>query len=406
MAEGTAQVVRWDPRILRTRKTISDAFFNLLKEKPYSEIKASEIIERSGYSRQAFYLHFRSKEDLVNKIMDKHLSDFRDAVEGYIAEHPNAGESRKEIRELHKTMFATVIADKLKSHAMHENECFAPFSLMFMNYLLNAPIPVPLFNYRQQRNLEYMNMIATYYFNATVGYWIETDFRMPLDKIARVYTDSVFGPGSSFPVSERTGVPFIAHENIRVENSVRKDSEKKVEDEPIPRESMNTYMETLVQLMKEGQKISVRSLSEKAGYSRTTFYNYFESVPDLIEKTTIQELYLLMKTVDQALESENQNAQEIENAFAPVFRRILKHHDLYEAFFKFDCFSSFVSRLIRELEKRNMPMPKLNKLVFEDKLFARITSSYLFFGTVHYIVVYPVDLNARQTAHLFAKSFF
>ncbi|MDO5439799.1 MAG: hypothetical protein Q4F09_07245 [Erysipelotrichaceae bacterium] len=53
-----------------------------------------------------------------------------------------------------------------------------------------------------------------------------------------------------------------------------------------------------------------------------------------------------------------------------------------------------------------MPMPRLNKLVFEDKLFARITSSCLFFGTVHYIVVYPVDLNARQTAHLFARSFF
>ncbi|MBR3151489.1 MAG: TetR/AcrR family transcriptional regulator [Erysipelotrichaceae bacterium] len=406
MAEGAVVRAKVDRRVTRTEKAICDAFFRLLKEKSYSEIKASEIIEKSGYSRQAFYLHYRSKEDLVNVIMEEHLDHIKTVVEDFVRSHPNISESRSEIRKLHRAIFSTVIEDRLKSHALHENSCFAPFALMFMNYLLNAPIPVPLFNYRQQRNLEYMNMIASYYLNATAGYWIETDFRISLDKISDVYTSSVFGPGGSFPINDQLVVPFIAHENIRI-------SERKTKNEPIPadtvpasKETISTYMEALLQLMREDRKISVRSLSERAGYSRTTFYNYFESVPDLIEKTMDQELHLLLKEVDRALLHNNQNRQDVEKSFTPVFRHILKKRNYYEAFFKYDCFSSFVSQLIGKLEERRMPEPKLNKLVFDDPLFVRIISSYLFFGTIHYIVVYPVDMNARQTAHLFAKSFF
>ena len=47
---------------IRSKVLIRKAFADLLKEKPYSEIKASDIIEKADIARATFYAHFSDTE--------------------------------------------------------------------------------------------------------------------------------------------------------------------------------------------------------------------------------------------------------------------------------------------------------------------------------------------------------
>ena len=42
----------------RTKKVITDAFWQLLTEKPYNKITVKNIVELCGVNRNTFYYHF------------------------------------------------------------------------------------------------------------------------------------------------------------------------------------------------------------------------------------------------------------------------------------------------------------------------------------------------------------
>lgn len=48
-------------------KYITDALFELMKEKAYQDITTTEIIERAGVVKMSFYRNFKSKEDVIRK---------------------------------------------------------------------------------------------------------------------------------------------------------------------------------------------------------------------------------------------------------------------------------------------------------------------------------------------------
>jgi hypothetical protein len=53
-----------DRRRQRTRHALSVAFVQLLREKGYSAITVSDLIERADIGRSTFYSHYRDKDDL------------------------------------------------------------------------------------------------------------------------------------------------------------------------------------------------------------------------------------------------------------------------------------------------------------------------------------------------------
>jgi len=60
-----------DRRSQRTRHLISEAFVQLLREKGYSAITVSDIIERADIGRSTFYSHYRDKDDLFVNEMER-----------------------------------------------------------------------------------------------------------------------------------------------------------------------------------------------------------------------------------------------------------------------------------------------------------------------------------------------
>jgi AcrR family transcriptional regulator len=60
-----------DRRSQRTRRLLGVAFVELLREKGYSAVTVSDIIERANIGRSTFYSHYRDKDDLFINELDR-----------------------------------------------------------------------------------------------------------------------------------------------------------------------------------------------------------------------------------------------------------------------------------------------------------------------------------------------
>lgn len=57
-------------------KYITDALFDLMKEKPYHDITITEIIQRANVVKMSFYRNFSSKEDVIKRWITQVTEDF------------------------------------------------------------------------------------------------------------------------------------------------------------------------------------------------------------------------------------------------------------------------------------------------------------------------------------------
>lgn len=55
---------------LRARKAITDAFFELLVQKKFSDITISDIVRKSGVARTTYYHNYYYKEDIIEDFMN------------------------------------------------------------------------------------------------------------------------------------------------------------------------------------------------------------------------------------------------------------------------------------------------------------------------------------------------
>ena len=77
-----------DLRYQRTEKLIRQAFLQLLKSKPYEKIKINEIIELAEISRNAFYLHYYSKDELLDSLVDAYVKSFTEGQNKVLQKYP------------------------------------------------------------------------------------------------------------------------------------------------------------------------------------------------------------------------------------------------------------------------------------------------------------------------------
>ncbi|CAH1191678.1 hypothetical protein PAECIP111891_00061 [Paenibacillus allorhizoplanae] len=66
---------RVDPRVLRTRQLLKDAFVELLQEMDIEKISVNRIAERATINRVTFYLHYRDIPDMLEKMADEMIED-------------------------------------------------------------------------------------------------------------------------------------------------------------------------------------------------------------------------------------------------------------------------------------------------------------------------------------------
>lgn len=63
--------IREDLRVIRTRKLLSKALFDLLEDKPFDKISVMDVCSRAMVHRATFYNHYESKEHLLEYALDE-----------------------------------------------------------------------------------------------------------------------------------------------------------------------------------------------------------------------------------------------------------------------------------------------------------------------------------------------
>lgn len=70
-AAGSNEAMNIDRRVARTRTALFDALVALLLRKDYDEIGIQEILDEADVSRSSFYAHFTSKDDLLERSLER-----------------------------------------------------------------------------------------------------------------------------------------------------------------------------------------------------------------------------------------------------------------------------------------------------------------------------------------------
>ncbi len=69
-----------NPSALRSKALITESLLRLMHEIPYGEITVKRIILDTDLVRKTFYRNFRSKDDVLDSIIDKAITDYTDAL--------------------------------------------------------------------------------------------------------------------------------------------------------------------------------------------------------------------------------------------------------------------------------------------------------------------------------------
>lgn len=99
-----------DLRIVRTRKLLSTALFDLLESTPYEKISVMDICEKAMVHRATFYNHFEDKEHLLEYTIDS------------IKEELFTATIEKEKYSSPKEMYMTLIASVLDFVTEHKGK--------------------------------------------------------------------------------------------------------------------------------------------------------------------------------------------------------------------------------------------------------------------------------------------
>ena len=69
-----------NPSAVRSRQEISTALLKLMQEYPYAEISVKQIIMETSFARKTFYLNFRSKDDVLESILNELIREYTEAL--------------------------------------------------------------------------------------------------------------------------------------------------------------------------------------------------------------------------------------------------------------------------------------------------------------------------------------
>jgi AcrR family transcriptional regulator len=169
---------RNDRRILRTRKMLWEALVSLIKEKDYSEITIQDIADRANVNRVTFYLHYRDKQDLLEKNVEAIFNDLNSRIT------PLTGEKfRTDIPPEGMTLVYQFIAENAKFYRIVLGEKGLPFLVnRFQKYLAELTIRrFQMLNPQKKKRPIPLEIVAQYAAGSIIGlinWWLEND--MPI----------------------------------------------------------------------------------------------------------------------------------------------------------------------------------------------------------------------------------
>jgi len=172
-----------DKRIKRSEKALKESFLQLLKIKPYSKITVIEIVENSTYSKPTFYAHFVDKEDLIERIINDEVFLYVDGVCKTIRKGSREFSYEMTLSFFNyiydkKDFFRIILSEKGRKNAFMEKT----ISEIKRRILLEKRKDLAL-----EINWDLYAYISTQTYFSIIKYWINNDFELTPEYIARQY---------------------------------------------------------------------------------------------------------------------------------------------------------------------------------------------------------------------------
>lgn len=121
--------MKQDKRFARSERIIREAFLELLETKSYAEIKVTEICQLADCSRNAFYLHYETKEHLLSSIVREITDNIQQSCQPVVKSLNKIGEneSRKYTDQILQAIDRNkkVVSILLKQNQMNFLRCLS-----------------------------------------------------------------------------------------------------------------------------------------------------------------------------------------------------------------------------------------------------------------------------------------
>lgn len=157
------------------------------------------------------------------------------------------------------------------------------------------------------------------------------------------------------------------------------------------------------------KKISIGDILERSGYSNPTFYNYYQSKDDFIEKIMTEALEALDYVI-QTYQSNHKNVfadiHNIQLFREHIFEHIYQERTMYHSFFTQPCFARFHRKLLNfMMSKPNLPVFYFNFATQEHERYFNYISCYIFVGTVRFWVEENFATSPAKVGYIYANAF-
>lgn len=161
-----------------------EALIALIQEKEYSAITIQDIADRANVNRVTFYLHYRDKQDLLEKNVEVIVNDLNSKIT------PLTGENfRVDIPPEGMTLVYQYLSENAKFYRIILGENGIPFLVdRFRKYLTELAIQrfqmvTPL----ESQGRIPLEIVAQYAAGALIGliiWWLENDMPIPPEEFA------------------------------------------------------------------------------------------------------------------------------------------------------------------------------------------------------------------------------
>lgn len=155
---------------LRSQHMLSDALFNLMRQKPFHQISITEICENAGVGRKTFYRNFELKEDIIDFKLDILYLEF----ENIIRELDTDGQLRAYIEFVKKKSELIII--------IYNNGFYEDINRKFLKLL---PVTMPILSL-DSKTQHYMSNYIIAGIKAILQVWIERNFQESIDEIIEI----------------------------------------------------------------------------------------------------------------------------------------------------------------------------------------------------------------------------
>ncbi|MEZ4713515.1 MAG: TetR/AcrR family transcriptional regulator [Caldilineaceae bacterium] len=114
-----------DRRVRRSRKLLGEALLELVLEKAFGDITVQDIADRADMNRATFYLHFQSKEELLQSALQELFDELVSQFGEITPEHPiwEDGESNRLVFQHiadHAPLYKALLSDPNLGLVIHQ----------------------------------------------------------------------------------------------------------------------------------------------------------------------------------------------------------------------------------------------------------------------------------------------